>query len=91
MLRYTGTGRDTLNAFTLEGLLNTKTGVITMIKTYFDNAGPTWNNIGLLTPLGIFTCWGREEWGGWALIWKTSWCPEDGEGAVNGNGQQEES
>lgn len=73
LLYYSGEGKDACNTFYLQGVVNTETGITGMVKSY-ENLGHRWNNIGVVTPFGIFTSWGRPAWGGWALLWKTSWC-----------------
>ena len=67
-------GRDRVDAFTLEGTLDTKTGVLRMKKEY-DGGDPTWYWLGIMTPFGIVAVWGDLQWGGWVWMYKVAWCP----------------
>ena len=77
LLYLSGEGKDWRGAFFLKGAVNTETAMTALVKSYAEEGAPIWNNIGILTPFGIFTSWGENHWGGWALLWKTSWCSDD--------------
>lgn len=62
-------GQDEVGSFQLYGKIALKTGEMTLEKQY-DDYGPHWSWVCVMTPFGIAGTWGRDDWGGWVWLWK---------------------
>lgn len=74
-VHFRGEGYDRVGTFVIIGTCDTRTGVISAIKTY--EMMHQWEWRGMLTPFGIAGMWGAGwgGWGGWWWIWPREWSP----------------
>ena len=69
---FLGEGEDSAGSFSLEGSIDTHTGVVTARKTYVGTHWWSWN--GLVTPFGMVGVWGTDtQTLGWWWIWPQEW------------------
>jgi hypothetical protein len=70
-------GIDSVGSFHLQGEINSETGRVIIRKEYNHGVPWAWDWFSIMTPFGIVGSWGRQDWGGWFWLWKTSWSGGD--------------
>lgn len=65
------TGKDGVDPFDLDGLVEQKSGKVMLTKRY--NQFNIWYWSSIMTPYGIVGTWGSRGYGGWVWLWKVGW------------------